>query len=796
MVWGCRILSAREPAPTPLEPSHLSGVLTIAAGDHAAPTHITEVDTIQLSPFAQHVLRTRYLDPDETPAQMFERVAQYVPAKARGLAYGETTHLAYLDLISSGRFLPNSPTLANAGRSLKQLSACFVLPIEDSLSGIFETAKNMAVIHKSGGGTGFSFGKLRPKGSTVAGIKGVAGGPVAFMRLFNAVSLSVEQGSMRHGANMAILPVEHPDIREFIHCKDDADSANPAESLSAFNISVGVTAPWMERATSNPQSPEAALLQEICESAWKTGDPGIVFLDRMNNPRTNPVPSLGPIEATNPCGEQPLYPFDSCNLGSLNLAAYWTGKTAEDDAHSGYVDWFSLAADIETAVQFLDDVIDANEYPLPKTQEVTQYIRRIGLGVMGLADLLALCHIRYDSEEALDLCHDIASFIQSHAHRASEDLAKDRGPYPAWETHHAPGSNPRRHCAITTIAPTGTISIIAGCSSGIEPHYALEYERNHAADIGSYTERVKPYRLWRDAMERDDRDPNGTPPPWFRTAQDIEPVWHLRMQAVWQKYVDNAVSKTINLPHSATAEDVRKVYEMAYDFGLLGVTVYRDGCRERQVLTHPTSPSPASPGPTPAPDSSWYVPSEFGPEKEPHRHRLPQDRESLTHSFRIGDSKGYIHVSFYPSNPFSDDLHEPRKVAEVFAKIDKAGSSLSALLDSVCMAISLAVQYGVPLQTFIEKYRHSRFEPSGLTNNPKIRTTSSPLDYLARFLEQVTEPNLSRLTPPKVYSDNLEPFPHTSVEALLSSGDRCQCGAALLYQEGCLRCSSCDYSRC
>lgn len=700
-----------------------------------------------LSPLAETVLKTRYLDPDETPDDMFKRVALHVPTKARGTAYGEQMFPRYYELISSLRFLPNSPTLANAGRSLGQLSACFVLPIEDSLSSIFETAKNMAIVHKSGGGTGFSFGNLRPKGAAVRGIPGVAGGPVSFMKLFNAVSLAVEQGSMRHGANMAILPVDHPDIREFIHCKDE----NP-EALSAFNISVGVTAHWMEKATKPLSSgveptEEQALLREIAESAWKTGDPGLVFLDRINAGRANPVPSLGPIEATNPCGEQPLYAFDSCNLGSLNLAKYWRGGKSWDAQQ--------MQEDIHLAVRFLDDVIDANEYPLPQIQNVTTAVRRIGLGVMGLADLLAYCKIPYDSEEALDFCNDLATFIQETAHRASSALALERGAFPAGDPFQT-----ERNATVTTIAPTGTISIIAGCSSGIEPHFALEFERNHADDIGGgYKERIAPYEAWRSAVTREDADLLD-PPPWFRVAHQIDPVWHLRMQAVWQNHVDNAVSKTINLRHESTPQDIFKAYSLAYDFGLLGVTVYRDGCRETQVLSTPSSE-------TPSPTSS--------PSEGPARIKPPKNRASLTHSFRIGDSKGYIHVGFYPGG---------LKIAEVFAKMDKAGSLTSNMLDAVCMSISVGVQHGVPLSIFTEKYKHTRFEPSGLTDNPKIPTTSSPLDYLSRFLEtcqslvfDFEKPDIP--IPLRTYS---EPCP--------------KCGGRVVFEEGCSHCSSCDYSRC
>lgn len=529
---------------------------------------------VSLTPNARIVLEKRYLLKNdrgqiiETPEQLFERVAKAIALADRLYKHNaDTKHTEekFYQMLSQLEFLPNSPTLMNAGTELGQLSACFVLPIEDSMESIFETLKNTAIIQKSGGGTGFNFSKLRPKNSPVVQTQGVSSGPLSFISIFNAVTDTIKQGGTRRGANMAILNVDHPDILEFIHSKETPGN------LVNFNISVSITEEFMEVVKSDkdyslidPATKKTvgelnakSVFDQIIKAAWKTGDPGLIFIDAIN--RANPTLNQGNIESTNPCGEQVLLPYESCNLGSINLNTILTPDKT--------IDWNKLERITKDAVHFLDNVIDVNMYPIPQIEQITKTNRKIGLGIMGLADVLIQKNISYNSEEALKLSEEIMSFIHKKAHEASEDLAQERGSFPNFKNsiHYKIGKKPLRNATVTTIAPTGTISIIAGCSSGIEPVFARSFVR-HVLEGESLPESYSQAIV---------------------TAHDIEPEWHIRMQALFQKYSDSAVSKTLNLPHSATPQDVQKAYWLAYELKCKGITVYRDRSKETQVLNLP-----------------------------------------------------------------------------------------------------------------------------------------------------------------------------------------------------------------
>ncbi len=571
-----------------------------------------ETPDTKLTPNALTVLARRYLKKDEqgsvieTPEEMFQRVA--VNIAQADLIYHDhadvhTTEEEFFRIMSSLEFLPNSPTLMNAGRPLQQLAACFVLPIEDSLESIFESVKNTALIHQSGGGTGFSFSHLRPKNDTVRTTGGVASGPVSFMRVFNATTEVIKQGGARRGANMGILSVDHPDILEFISAK-----ANNKE-LSNFNISVAITEEFMRLVEEdrdlvfvNPanrrkvnQLKARDVFDKIVDMAWQNGDPGVIFLDRVN--RDNPTPQLGDMESTNPCGEQPLLAYEPCNLGSINLSLMVKTKSGV-----GEIDWDKLGRSVRTAVHFLDNVIDMSRYPLDQIDRMAKGNRKIGLGVMGFADLLIRLGIPYDSEEALQTGEMIMKFVREKGREMSEKLALERGVFPNYRgsMYDRKGGPKLRNATVTTVAPTGTLSIIAGCSSGIEPLFALSFERHILGDLmlpevnrffldtakerGFYSSEL----LMRIAAGASLRSISGVPEDVqrvFVTAFDIAPAWHVRMQAAFQRHTDNAVSKTINFPQKATREDVRQAYLLAYREGVKGITIFRSGSRSGQVLT-------------------------------------------------------------------------------------------------------------------------------------------------------------------------------------------------------------------
>jgi ribonucleoside-diphosphate reductase alpha chain len=540
--------------------------------------------SIRLTENALLTLRARYLRKDdqgrvrETPEELFRRVARaiagaeepYTGKKGVGEAEGR-----FFRMMSSLTFLPNSPTLMNAGTPLGQLSACFVLPVGDSLPEIFNTLRDAALIHQGGGGTGFSFSRLRPSGDVVGSTKGVSSGPVSFMRVYDTATEAIKQGGTRRGANMGILAVDHPDILSFVAAKDREGE------LANFNISVTVSDRFMaaeekgeDYPLRNPRTgevtgrlPAAQVFRDIAEHAWRNGEPGLIFLDTIN--AHHPASHVGTIEATNPCGEEPLLPYESCNLGSLNLPGLADER--------GRIDYPRLAEAVCWGIRFLDDVIDVNNYPLSAVGEITRANRKIGLGIMGFADLLIRQGIPYGSEAALRTAEEIMSFIRQESVAASEELGRERGSYPHFEgsLRQREGGAPMRNATVNTIAPTGTLSLIAGVSSGIEPVFAFEYERHV---LGTVLKEIHPLyrRLQEEGRELD--------PEVFVTAGQIAPEWHVRMQAAFQKYVDNAVSKTINFPFEATIDDVKNAFLLAHRLGCKGITVYRDKSRRSQVL--------------------------------------------------------------------------------------------------------------------------------------------------------------------------------------------------------------------
>jgi len=568
--------------------------------------------TLTLDENALRILQARYLKKDhrgncvESPEEMFRRVANHVAStetifdpQAKVAEQADT----FYHMMSALEFLPNSPTLMNAGRELGQLAACFVLPVGDSLESIFEAVKDTALIHQSGGGTGFSFSHLRPKNAIVSTTSGVASGPISFMRVFNMATEVIKQGGTRRGANMGILRIDHPDIMEFITAKRD-----PRE-LTSFNLSVGITREFMEALEEgggfeliDPRTGRTFATVEareifdlIVECAWESGEPGVVFLDHINE--ANPTPHLGPIESTNPCGEQPLLPYEACNLGSINLV-----RMIKHGAEGPRIDWEKLKRTVRLAVRFLDNVIELNHYPLPQIEQLSRGNRKIGLGVMGFAHLLILMGKSYDSEEGVALGEEVMRFIQKEGHEASQELAELRGPFPNFtgSRYALKGMPPLRNATVTTIAPTGTLSIIANCSSGIEPLFALSYTRRALEDMELFE--IDPVFLrvskemgfwrpeWADALRTTGfLGPEAEIPPHARqlfiTAFEIPPARHIQMQAAFQRHTDNAVSKTINFPPDATKDDVQEAFVLAYRMGCKGVTMYRSGTRQGQVLT-------------------------------------------------------------------------------------------------------------------------------------------------------------------------------------------------------------------
>ncbi len=796
---------------------------------------------MKLSDNAIKVLEKRYLEKNEDGnliedvEGMFRRVARAVASAdekytdGAGLARIENE---FFEMMTELEFLPNSPTLMNAGRPLGQLSACFVLPVEDTMEGIFEAIKNAALIHKSGGGTGFSFSRLRPKGSSVNSTGGVASGPVSFMKVFNAATEAVKQGGTRRGANMGILRVDHPDILEFISCKKDNSE------ITNFNLSVGITEDFMravehslEYELIDPKTKKPVgklnakkVYDEIVEMAWKNGEPGIIFLDRLNKDNVTPV--LGEIESTNPCGEQPLLPFEACNLGSINLYNML-------DSEKTSLNYDKLEATVKKAVHFLDNVIDVNKYPLPEIDKMTRGTRKIGLGIMGWADMLCALGIPYNSQQAIDLADKVMGFISKSALRASQELAEQKGVFPYYEDSiFAKKGIKLRNATTTTIAPTGTLSLIAGVSSGIEPIFAISYIRN----VMDNSELIEVNPVFKDAaikgkfyseelmrkiahagtvkyLEEIPKDIRNI----FVTAHDVRPEWHVKMQAAFQKHTDNAVSKTVNLSHDATTEDVREVFIQAYKTQCKGVTIYRDGSRDFQVLNIGKvkgKEEAAAAQSLPDVDNEYcdscndLSKRKTGIEPRPR----PDITTGFTEKVRIGCGNLYITVNY-----------DETGICEVFTNTGRAGGCPSQS-EATSRLVSVALRSGMDVKAIVEQLKGIRC-PSTIRQKG-LKVLSCP-DAIGRLIEKVAkiqsgskeeEAGLDFTT--QEYSVVSRPNVSVSNETACASechvctikevcantelgldeeslGGACpECGKSVEHEGGCVICRHCGYSKC
>jgi ribonucleoside-diphosphate reductase alpha chain len=812
---------------------------------------------------ARLVLARRYLkkneagDPVEEPETMFWRVARVVAEEDRhyGASEAAVEELArqFYDLMTTGRFEPNSPTLMNAGRPLGQLSACFVLPVDDALSngrsGIYDTLKSMALVHQSGGGTGFSFSRIRPTGDNVRSTMGVASGPVSFMKLYDASTEVVKQGGTRRGANMGILRVDHPDIREFITCKDDTSK------VTNFNISVAMTDAFMEAVREggeydllSPRTGEVLgkenareIFDMVVHGAWKTGEPGVFFIDRANE--YNPVPHLGEYEATNPCGEQPLLPYDVCNLGSINVGAFVRTDLPEGTDPADRIDWEAMARVVHLSTHFLDNVIDANRYPLDEITELAQSIRRIGLGIMGWADLLVRTGVPYDSEEGVELGRRVMEFVNEESRRASERLAETRGVFPAWEpsiwgpdetcARRADGSRIRperrlRNCNLTTVAPTGTISIFAGCSGGIEPLFAVAFMRNQAgammADVNEDFVRVAREQGWysEELMERIateghihfDEVPEEVQRV-FVTSHDIAPEWHVRMQAAFQEHTDSAISKTTNFSHEATEEEVREIYELAFELGCKGVTVYRDGSRPMQVLsTGKTEKKEALAG------EVSELESQLADARE-EAHRLRVELESAQRYFeeQDKDAKAGRHKRQRPTvlrgrtmkmnSPLGDlyvtvNEDESGRPFEVFCTLGKAGGAAMADTEAIGRLASLALRSGIPITAVRDQLRGISCDRAvGVGPNKVLSAPDAVAQAIERYLleREGVQEELPISAPAGLSGSGGAMASQGGMvqrdleQSFLGSCPECGTGQ-LAYEEGCVKCHVCGYSEC
>lgn len=738
---------------------------------------------ISLSPNALTVLKKRYLKRDErgevieTPEEMFGRVARHIASAEKfynSHARLEEWEEKFYELMVSLKFLPNSPTLMNAGRELGQLSACFVLPIEDSMESIFETIKRTALIHKSGGGTGFSFSRIRPKNDVVKSTKGISSGPISFMTVFDAATETIKQGGTRRGANMGILRVDHPDILEFITCKRHIDR------LNNFNLSVALTDKFMKAVENdeeyeliNPRNGMVTgrlmareVFEKIVECAWLNGEPGIIFINRINE--KNPTPHIGQIESTNPCGEQPLLPYESCNLGSINLS-----KFVVSNGDGAFINWDDLKECVVLAVRFLDNVIDMNKFPIPEIERMTKGNRKIGLGVMGFADMLLELMVPYDTETALEIGEKVMKFINEVGWEASERLAEERGVFPNYKgSIFEKMGRKMRNATVTTIAPTGSISLIAGCSSGIEPIFSICYFKNVlegerlvevnpvfkkvAMKEGFYSEKL----IQKIADNGSLRDIEEVPEKFkkvFVSAHEISPEWHIRMQAAFQKWTDNAVSKTVNFPRDATKDDIKKVYLLAYRLGCKGVTVYRDGSRENQVVEFKKE------------------------EKKEMRFVTPRERphkvNGATYRMVTGCGNLYVTINY-------DELG----LFECFAAMGKAGGCAASQAEAVSRMISLALRSGVEPDAIAKQLKGVRCPAPGWTREGIIYSCA---DAIARAIELA----LSEKRPP---SEQKRVLPEKKA---LKGIDRIfgicpECGGTTEIGEGCFKCLFCGYSNC
>jgi ribonucleoside-diphosphate reductase alpha chain len=833
-----------------------------------------DLPTADLSANARIVLARRYLKKDgkgrpvEEPEQMFWRVARVIAEEDRkyGASEGAVETLAreFYRLMTQRLFEPNSPTLMNAGRPLGQLSACFVLPVEDALSngkdGIYDTLRSMALVHQSGGGTGFAFSRLRPTNDVVNSTMGVASGPVSFMKLYDASTEVVKQGGTRRGANMGILRVDHPDIREFVTCKRDVTQ------ITNFNISVAVTDAFMESVKAGGsydlisprdgtvvgQEDAQEIFDLIVHGAWATGEPGVFFVDRANE--YNPVPHLGRYEATNPCGEQPLLPYDVCNLGSVNVGLFVRSEVPETAPWQDRIHWDDLRQVVHLSVHFLDNVIDANNYPLAEIHELAHRIRRIGLGVMGYADLLVRIGVQYNSAEGIQVARELMRFIDEEGKRASERLAETRGVFPEWErsiwgpdgtaARRQDGSRIRperrlRNCNVNTVAPTGTISIFADCSGGIEPLFAVAFMRNQAGALmpdvnndfvalarkqGWYSEELMT-RIAAEGHIHFEEVPAEVQRV-FVTAHDISPEWHIRTQAAYQEFVDSAISKTCNFAREATEEQVREIYLMAYAMNCKGVTVYRDASRPQQVLsTGKTTKEAGAPAPVGAALSDLEAQLADSRERlHRYEHRIEELRLQLEDAearlqtrrhkrTRPAALKGATRRMPSPLGDLYVTVNEDDsgKPFEVFATLGKAGGAAMADVEGIGRLISLALRSGVPMADVIQQLRGIACDRAvGVGPNKVLSVPDAIAQALAQHMQdklgvqQELLPLPGTLPAPAIAPIISQPGAERTQAALDFGYDPGQsfigtcpeCASGLQFMEGCVKCLACGYSEC
>ena len=776
-------------------------------------------ENLKLTENAKRVLEARYLKKDheknvvEMPEDLFYRVAKTVAdAERMGLdidkAVADELEIRFYNLMVSGQFMPNSPTLMNAGRSMGMLSACFVLPVEDSIDGIFSSIKNTALIQKAGGGTGFDFSSLRPNGDLVTSSGGSTSGPLSFLKVFSEATEAIQQGAFRRGANMGIMNITHPDIINFINIKQDLTK------LTNFNLSVSIPDAYMKKLMEtpdalheviNPRTGETSnvprddkkdafwtvkeVFDLIVDCAWATGEPGLIFIDRIN--RDNPTPKLGRITATNPCGEQPLLPYEACNLGSLNL-----GKFVHTRDDKPFFDFEEFKEAIHLATRFLDNVIDVNRYPLPQIEEMCKANRKIGLGVMGFADALFKMNLQYDSDEAVEFGEKIMQFLNDETHNASEELANLKGTFPNWKNSVWDTKYKRnmRNAATTTVAPTGTISIIANCSSGIEPLFSLAFFRhvlngqkmvevnqhflNVAKKRGFYSEKLLERIAQGEPLNKIKEIPDDIKQ-IFVTAHDITPEWHINMQAAFQRHCDSSISKTINFHNDATKEQVEQLYRLAFKYEVKGVTVYRDGCRLNQPMAHDKKKKEE-----PVKDMRKVTPIS-----------IPEIMSCLRIRQKTPFGNMHVKISVEPDTGIE---------REVFAQLGKGGDVANSDLEAICRMLSLFLRCGGSLKLAL---RQLEGIGSSLSVPSKDGRVISLADGLAKAIKKyiaakkmfgiqnllLGKADFSMLQNSTEWRDN-DSAPKTAANAFKI---KCpECSEQLVFEEGCVKCYSCGYSKC